>query len=353
MLIVSDFTGDYKDGYNTSLNIEQYSSEDSDTVFFYGIQCGIDKKNIQRYKDYRRKILLDLWSPCQFFVEPNHFSILEDFDEVYTICPYTADWTNAQLGRKLMKYCFYPVTPETISPQATVGSIKKLLLDRFNIGHTSSHASEPSGLKKTHDVCYVGGLYSPEHHLMIDIISKYRYVFVTQNREKKATHRRLTNAEKINQVAKCKIGICFNKLYPTASHVASVKSYADWQNNRAFDCLSDPISIAPQIKTRLHELALCKTLILCHRDPWNLVEDYYEPGKEFIYFDNIEDLETLIPEILANYDAYQSVIDNAYRKVMNYSSRQLVDMVQKGAEFGHDYLISENSRSTSPNACLV
>ena len=43
MLIVSDFTGDYKDGYNTSLNIEQYSSEDSDTVFFYGIQCGIDK----------------------------------------------------------------------------------------------------------------------------------------------------------------------------------------------------------------------------------------------------------------------------------------------------------------------
>lgn len=334
MLIVSDFTGDYKDGYNTTLRLEQYS-KDGDAVFFYGIQCGIDKKLLNRYKDYRRKILLDLWSPCAFFTDPNHFSILEGFDEVYSICPYTAEWTNEQLGMKLMRYSFYPVTPETITPQATSSGFRKLLNKlSFNAG-TASHSTELSGLAKKYDICYVGGLYSQEHIAMMDIISKFKYVFVTQNKEKKATHKNLSNADKINLIAQCKIGICFNKLYPTESHIVNIKSYTGWQDNRAFDHLFDSISIAPQIKTRLHELALCKTLILCHRDPWNLVEDYYEPGKDFIYFDNIEDLKTLIPEILANFNAYQSVIDNAYRKVKNYSSLQLVDMVRKGAEFGH------------------
>jgi len=333
MKIVSDLSGDYKDGYNSALHIEELSKDDGDAVLFYGIQCGIDKKLLGQHKNYKRKILLDLWSPCQFLVEPNHFSILEGFDEVYSICPYTTEWTNEQLGKQLMKYSFYPVNPDTISPQASVSGIKKLL-NKFNIGSTSP-LSESAGLEKTHDVCYVGGLYSPEHHSMMDIISKYKYVFVTQNREKRATHRKLTNIEKINQVAKCKIGICFNKLYQTERHIASIKTYAGWQNNKAFDHLFDHISIAPQIKTRLHELALCKTLILCHRDPWNLVEDYYEPGKEFIYFDKIEDLDTLIPEILTNYDGYQSVIDNAFKKVNSYSTRQLVDMIRQGGEFRH------------------
>lgn len=334
MLIVSDFAGDYKDGYNTTLNLERYS-EDGDSVFFYGIQCGIDKKLLSRYKDYQRKVLLDLWSPCAFFTDPNHFSILEGFDEVYSICPYTAEWTNEQLGRKLMKYSFYPVTPETINPQVAPGGFRKLLNKLSpNAGASSALQAESTGLEKKYDICYVGGLYSPEHIAMMDIVSKFKYVFVTQNKEKKATHRNLSNAAKINLVAQCKIGICFNKLYPTQSHIANIKNYAGWQNNRAFDHLFDPIPIAPQIKTRLHELALCKTLILCHRDPWNLVEDYYEPGKDFVYFDKIEDLKTLIPEILANFDTYQGLIDSAYVKVRKYSSRQLVDMVQKGAEFG-------------------
>jgi hypothetical protein len=334
MLIVNDFTGDYKDGYNTTLNLERYS-ENGDTVFFYGIQCGIDKVLLNRYQNYRRKVLLDLWSPCAFFTDPNHFSILEGFDEVYSICPYTTEWTNEQLGRKLMRYCFYPVTPETITPQVTSSSLKKLINKfKFSSDSAPAHLSEPIRLEKKFDICYVGGLYSQEHNLMMDIISKYKYVFVTQNREKKATHRNLSNADKINLVGQCKIGICFNKLYPTESHITNIKTYSGWQNNRAFDHLSDSISIAPQIKTRLHELALCKTLILCHRDPWNLVEDYYEPGKEFIYFDRIEDLKTLVPKILNNYDSYQEVIDNAYRKVRNYSSQNLVDMVRQGAEFG-------------------
>lgn len=333
MLIISDLSGDYRDGYNTSLNIEQYSGDDDgDAVFFYGISCGINKDSLHRFKEYRRKILLDLWSPCAFFADPNHFSILEGFDEVYSICPYTCDWTNDQLGKKVMKYSFYPVTPDTIRPQENAGGIKGWVR-YFLRQDVEPGASEISDVNKRYDVCYVGGAYSQEHRSMIDIISKYKYIFVSQGQESEATHKSISNAEKINLVAKCKIGICFNKLYPTQGHIANVMNYAAWQDNKAFSHLHDPIPIAPQIKTRLHELALCKTLILCHRDPWNLIEDYYEPGKDFLYFDRVEDLNTMIPEILQNMDSYQHIVESAYAKVRNFSTANLVKMVRNGEEF--------------------
>jgi hypothetical protein len=336
MKIVSDFEGDYKDGYNMALNLEEFSNDDEKMVLFYGIQCGINKKALYLHEKYERKILLDLWSPCALFTDPNHFSILEGFDEVYSICPYTVEWTNERLQQKLMKYAFYPVNPKTINPKPAEEGYKKLMnIIKLGKMDTSSKERKSVCVKKSHEVCYVGGLYSQEHYSMIEIISKFKYIFVTQNRERKATHRKLSNVEKINQVAKCKMGICFNKLYPSAAHLANIKKYANWQNNKAFDHLSDHIPIAPQIKTRLHELALCKTLILCHRDPWNLVEDYYEPEKDFIYFDSVDDLKTLIPEILNNYEAYQHITDSAYNKVRNFSTQNLVDMIRQGAEFGH------------------
>lgn len=42
MKIVSDFAGDYIDGYNTALKIEKFSEDDGNVVFFYGI----DRKSV-------------------------------------------------------------------------------------------------------------------------------------------------------------------------------------------------------------------------------------------------------------------------------------------------------------------
>lgn len=333
MKIVSDLAGDYKDGYNTALRMDELSEDDGASVLFFGIQCAVDKMLLRAHANYKRKVILDLWSPCAFFVEPNHFSMLEGFDEVYSICPYTAEWTNRKLGRPLMKYGFYPVNPRYVEMASRTrlkpglgGRLLELLSGR-------SWAPTTGEDGKDFDVCYVGGLYSDEHTLMIDIISRFNYVFVTQSDAKKATHRYLSNAGKLNLIRRSKIGICFNKLYLTPAHLASVYNYEDWQSNQAFSNVSDAIPVAPQIKTRLHELALCKSLILCHRDHWNLVEDYYEPGKEFIYFDKIEDLRILIPQILANWDSYQPIIENAYAKAHTFSTANLVKMIREGREF--------------------
>lgn len=50
----------------------------------------------------------------------------------------------------------------------------------------------------------------------------------------------------------------------------------------------------PQFKVRNHEIASSKSLLIVKRDPWNLMEDFYEPEKEFIYFDNFEELHDII-----------------------------------------------------------
>ncbi|MBN1381135.1 MAG: glycosyltransferase family 1 protein [Deltaproteobacteria bacterium] len=341
MRVVSDFAGDYKDGYNSSLNIEEFSNDDVDTVFFYGIQCGIDKKLLDLHKHYRRKILLDLWSPCAFFTNPGHFNIINGFDEIYSICPFTSQWTNTQVGKKLMKYAFYPVNPQSIKP------------DSFN---------------KLFDVVYAGSIISYEHIKMIDTISNFKYIFVTQDKTNKATHINISNALKINLTAQSKIGIVLNKLYLSNEHFINLQKYDGWGNNIAFNHVVDYAGnkslikwqlkrviqhlgnlkleriynqffnpVAPQIKSRIHELALCKTLILCQRDLWNLIEDYYLPGKEFIYFDSIDDLNTIIPAILDEYDSYKDVIENAYKKARCFTTGNLVALIQSGNEFSRNY----------------
>jgi spore maturation protein CgeB len=73
----------------------------------------------------------------------------------------------------------------------------------------------------------------------------------------------------------------------------------------------------PQIKSRVFEAAFNRSLILCFRDHWNVIEYFFEPDKEFIYFDNIHDLEDKIKYILQHYDFYQDIIDNAYNKAIN------------------------------------
>jgi spore maturation protein CgeB len=71
-------------------------------------------------------------------------------------------------------------------------------------------------------------------------------------------------------------------------------------------------------------------LILCKKDNWNIIEKWFEPNKEFLYFENEIDLENLITEILKNYDKYQIIINNAYNKAINnYTTRHFVEKYLK------------------------
>ena len=78
----------------------------------------------------------------------------------------------------------------------------------------------------------------------------------------------------------------------------------------------------------MHEAAISKTLNLVYRDRWNVVEDWYTPDKEFIYFDNKQDLENKIQDILGNWDDYQYIINNAYNRAMKYTTDEFIKEIQ-------------------------
>jgi hypothetical protein len=64
---------------------------------------------------------------------------------------------------------------------------------------------------------------------------------------------------------------------------------------------------------------------LCRRDPWNLVERFFEPGKEFVYYDE-GNLAPTVEAILADYDRYLPIVEAAHRRAMfNYTTRKYFD----------------------------
>ena len=53
-----------------------------------------------------------------------------------------------------------------------------------------------------------------------------------------------------------------------------------------------------QIKTRPFEAAFSRSLILCKKDQWNIIEEWFEPDKDFLYYDDGFELDSLLKKII-------------------------------------------------------
>ena len=138
--------------------------------------------------------------------------------------------------------------------------------------------------------------------------------------------------EKLDIVAKTKISVCYNMLHFQEHHQYGIKQYDKWWENEAFAYMDDN-GRAPQFKQRVHESAFSRTLILCKRDYWNLIEYYYEPYVDFIYFNDNNELESLIRDILNNYKDYEPMIESAYNKSLNYTSKNLYEHIKNNKKW--------------------
>ena len=98
---------------------------------------------------------------------------------------------------------------------------------------------------------------------------KYQSIFLTKEDHYKlyCTHVFLPNDEKLKELSKCRSSLSFNMIYMSP---ASKKN-----NFQAFERFDE--GIMPQFKVRTFEIASCKSLLLVKKDPWNLVEDFFEP----------------------------------------------------------------------------
>jgi hypothetical protein len=318
MLILQDLSAEVPDTNAFHFNFTEHSNIDSrQSVLMYGYNAS-DNKEFQEYcQDFSRKIYFNNWSPCEFAQkrEENGYDALKKeqyFNEVYTICPYTNRWLNSlNLGRKY-KDIFYPFHESLIPPSE----------------------------EKIYDVIYHGGIHGQEHLDCLEAMLGFNYRYCTMtNHINQLTQRCLpyaTNAnllfrDKIKLVSQCKISICYNLVHIAPDHVPTIKSYTNWKHNEAFSEV-EKWNVMPQFKTRVHEAAISRTLNLVQRDPWNIIEDYYKPDREFIYFDDAEDLKSKIANISQDWESYAPIVDAAYTKSLNYTTQKFIDKIRSEGE---------------------
>ena len=159
----------------------------------------------------------------------------------------------------------------------------------------------------------------------METISQFNYRLVSNSGHDLVTNRGVGYEEKLGLISQSRITLTHNLLYPTVRHVLNVWKYPEWFANKAFSdiprgaiglvkrLLMGPEIEVPQLKSRIFEAAFCRSLILCKKDNFNVIEKYFTPGEEFVYYDEGRLVET-VNKILANYDAYLPVIDRAYKR---------------------------------------
>lgn len=242
-------------------------------------------------------IYLEQEEPNRFFSDVGWFNDFEfdnRFDRVLSICPYTTDWYH-KVDKANHINVFMPIK---FQPQQEI---------------------------KLYDICFAGHIYSGHIENDLLAIKDFNYRIVSNTDHPMTTNKSVSQDQKLQIIAQSKISLVHNLLYPTDEHIKNVKKIDRWQENSAFSRLDE--GIVPQIKGRVFEAAMCKSLILCQRDPWNVIERFFEPEKEFIYYEKGRGKEK-ITKILANYEKYLPVIEAAYQRNLNYTTEK----------FYHQYL---------------
>jgi len=306
MKIIEDLSIEVPDTNAYHWDLKGYSKESNETVLFYGFNAAANKNLLNDYSHFKRRAYFNNWAPCEFaqpVVDDDSF-----FNEVYSICPYTSRWLNDKEGDNRYRSIFYPYNVKIVPPT----------------------------LEKKYDVIYHGGVHGQEHVDCLNVMKAFNYRYctmtsyingTTQAMLPFATDVDLNFQEKVNLVAESKISVCYNIIHVFADHVPNIKSQIDWEKNEAFSEVGKS-NIAPQFKTRIHEAAISRTLNLVMKDKWNIIEEYYKPDEEFVYFEDARDLREKITEITNNWSKYQSIVDRAFEKSKDYQIENFLKTIQ-------------------------
>lgn len=322
MHILKDLQCEIEDTNSYHWDFDSFHDEASSLVLSLGYNSYSQRSVRPPFPRDIKWALFNNWAPCEYAQIPvienlNAIDAEKKFDNVLSICRYTARWLNQNTKAPKHIYCFYPYSDKIV----------------------------PAGQEKEFDVIYHGGIHGREHKHALKVMRKFKYAFsslsyginrATKNSLKFATHRDLAFQEKINLVARSKISICFNLIHVSVDHLKNYRRY-DASYDSKLDLIQNLslsgvlanypwVGVLPQFKTRIHEAAVSKTLNLVFKDPWNVIEDYYEPGVDFIYFDSLSDLEDKINHVLKNWHTQeiQGVVNSAFEKSKRFTTENFV-----------------------------
>ena len=260
-----------------------------------------------------RVVRLEFEEPNKFFIPENFEAYDGDFYKVLTLCPFTADYLNKYQKAERRVPIFFPFNEAFIPPKR----------------------------EKHYDIIYTGHLNSKPFIQDMKSISRFNYRLVSNSEHFLVTNRGVKYSEKLDLISQSKITLTHNILYPSVRHILNVWKYPEWKRNDAFSdfplgflgllrrLLKGPPIQAPQLKSRIFEAAFCQSLILCKKDKFNVIEEYFTPGEEFVYYEEGNLVDT-VNKVLRNYDAYLPVIEKAYsRAVLQYTTASFFEKYLK------------------------
>ena len=316
MKIVEDWGSTYGGAINHYWHFEDYSEDDGKNVFFLGLSTSTARYK-EQYKNYENKIFFNTEHPCAFYdtnrdVIRRSSNLDSYYSKIFTQDPYTADWLNDLQKKNTFVHIF--TTP---------------INERYIVQEKQ---------EKEYDALYWGGIHSQVHVGILNAIKDFKYNFLSLGPRhwglqdlacaELMTHQNAPRSEMWELIRKTKINVMTNLLFINTEHAKRIKKIKNWDKNEAFSHIDE--LMLPQIKTRPFESAINRCLMLVKRDPWNIIEYWFEPDKEFIYYDNEEDLPEIINGILSNWEDYESIIENAFKKAINnYTTDHFMEIVKR------------------------
>jgi spore maturation protein CgeB len=265
MKVISNFTANYPEDPIRFFNFEEFEDRSNDCLLFVG--CHPDST------------IKDSAEVPKFL-----FSTEEQYNPEYqNNDPFKTD-TYVPYVDKIFTICDSKVTKRQ---------------KRQNVFFPFNKSLVPEQTEKIYDVIYTGFANIPHVQELTSIISKFNYRFVSfSNQTGRETDINVSYVDKLKLVSQSKCSIVHNLL----------------------SCGT------PQLKSRPFESAISKTLMLVLRDEYNVIEEWFTPGEDFIYFDTQEGLEELITETTQNYSNYIHIAENAYNKAINeYSTEKFIE----------------------------
>tara|TARA_Y100000114_G_scaffold145321_1_gene154876 strand:- start:860 stop:1699 length:840 start_codon:yes stop_codon:yes gene_type:complete len=272
------------------------------------------------FSNYERKVYLQGEQPCGFYINNDnperyqnaHLKLGDYFDEIYSTCPYSSKWLNLING--------YDKYRPTVFP--------------YNLEFAATEEGIP---EKEYDVCYWGNLmpWSETVSNILETIVKFNHRYYTlgvgvpHHILKQATGINSPRTEMFNSLRKSKIMPTSNMLYLTDKEVESIKKLPRWQECEAFTHLNQ--NLLPQQKPRPVEAMMNKTLMLVKQDPWRIMENWFIPDEDFVYYKEDKDLEPKIKEIINDWNSYEHIVENAYNKVSKFHNTEyFFENIKKG-----------------------
>lgn len=294
MIISYDNRGNYHSDPLAFLDLHKFNHDRDNTAVKYGIA------NIPEVRN-DNEIYIDFEAPLP--IQPNIIEYSKLCKKVLCLCPYTADWVNKINGAGRCESVFFP----------------------FNTDHI------PKEEKKEWDVCYIGHLVNEPLNRLGELIwGSFRGKIVGYSGGPLTTDRNVSYYDKLKIITKTKISIVHNLCWVNQSFLNRLKTIPHSYDNIIYK-EAKVNGLVPQLKSRVFEAAFCKSLILCRRDKWNLIEEWFKPGEHFLYYDinptRLEDrLDLILDDLIQNYDLYDDMRERAFKHCMeNYSCKSFVD----------------------------